>query len=236
MSTAVLVQRQAFAGDEKHLVHFLAPHEQRLIKALVPMVPKWMSTVHLTLMTIGWSIGIVIAGYLANTDIRWLWLANACILLQYVSDMLDGAVGRVRNSGLIKWGFYMDHFLDYVFLCAIVIGYAFLLPQAHMPLALLGLAFSAGFMVHTFMDFAITNNFKISCGRFGVSEVRLVLVFSNIVLMAVGKGLLIKVFPFYAAASGLALCWLVYTAQKVYRHLDALQQAKEGGSYEKKIS
>ena len=103
--------------------------------------------------------------------------------------MLDGEVGRSRNSGLIKWGFYMDHFLDYIFLCAIIIGYSFLLPSTYFFLTLLCLTFTAGFMVHAFMDFAITNNFKISCNQFGVSEMRWVLILFNILLMILGKGL-----------------------------------------------
>jgi phosphatidylglycerophosphate synthase len=30
------------------------------------------------------------------------------IVFQYITDLLDGEIGRKRNTGLIKWGFYMD--------------------------------------------------------------------------------------------------------------------------------
>ena len=164
------------------------------------------------------------AGYMAKTDMRWLWLFSVCILLQYVTDMLDGAVGRMRNTGLIKWGFYMDHFLDFVFLSAIIIGYSFLLPPSYMLWSLFALAFSAGFMVHTLMDFAITNHFKISFACFGVSEARLVLIIINVILIIFGKGFLIQVFPFFVGALFIGLCTAVYGAQKAYAHIDAVQQ------------
>ena len=153
---------------------------------------------------------------------------SACIFLQYVTDMLDGAVGRLRHTGLIKWGFYMDHFLDYIFLCSVVVGYSFLLPLSYFPLVLLCLVVSAGFMVHVFLDFSITNDFKISCNQFGVSETRMVFILFNIALMAFGKQLLAGIFPFFVAVSAAALVFLVFTAQKTYRHIDAMRQGEEG--------
>jgi phosphatidylglycerophosphate synthase len=213
-----------FGGDKKELVHFLVPYEKKFIDAALPHVPQQISTAHLTLMTLFWSVGIVMAGYMARADIRWLWLFSICIFLQYITDMLDGAVGRERNTGLIKWGFYMDHFLDYIFLSAIVIGYSFLLPTSYFLWSLFALAFSAGLMVHTIMDFAITNHFKISFSYFGVSEARLILVIFNVILIVFSKWLLVQAFPFFVGALFIALCLTVYRSQRSYAHIDAMQQ------------
>lgn len=232
MSTSIIDKKQNFNGDKKHLIHFLVPYEKAFLKAAVPYVPWRLTTAHLTLMTILWSMGIIIAGYLSSHDMRWLWLFNGFILLQYITDMLDGEVGRMRNSGLIKWGFYMDHFLDYIFLCSIIIGYSFLLPSSYFVLTLLCLTFMAGFMVHTFMDFSITNNFKISCNQFGVSEMRFVLIIFNFLLMFMGRGLLIQVFPLIVILSFMGLCILVYKSQKTYSHLDTLYQAQIDENYQ----
>jgi phosphatidylglycerophosphate synthase len=222
--TAVLLKSNEFAGDKKKLVHFLVPYEKKFIDGILPYIPQQISTVHLTLMTILWSGSIVMAGFMARTDMRWLWVFSGCIFLQYITDMLDGAVGRARNTGLIKWGFYMDHFLDYTFLSSIVVGYSFLLPSSYLLWSMLCLAFSAGFMVHTLMDFAITNHFKISFGFFGVSEARLILIIFNFILMVFGKDLLIQIFPFFVGALFIALCTTVYRSQKLYAHLDAMRQ------------
>ena len=215
---------QEFAGDKKELVHFLAPYEKLFIDKILPHIPSQISTVHLTLMTILWSLSIIIAGFMARADICWLWLFTFCIFLQYITDMLDGAVGRSRNTGLIKWGFYMDHFLDYIFLSSIVIGYSFLLPASYMLWSFFALVFSAGFMVHTIMDFAITNHFKISFNYFGVSEARMVLIALNIILIIFGKEPLVRIFPFFVGALFVALCITVFKSQKVYAHTDAMRQ------------
>ncbi len=119
----------------------------------------------------------------------------------------------------------MDHFLDYVFLTSIVIGYSFMLPPSSLILALFCLAISAGFMVHVLMDFAITNNFKISFNYFGVSELRWLFIVFNTVMVFVGGQLLAQVFPFFVAGSFIALCVMVYRSQRVYSHIDALRQA-----------
>ena len=238
-----LLHKEKFKGDEKVLIHFLAPYETKFIEVVLPHIPRQIGTIHLTLMTIIWSSAIILAGYFAKNDIRWLWLFSSCVLLQYITDMLDGAVGRVRNTGFIKWGFYMDHFLDYVFLSSIVIGYTWLLPESYWILSVFCLAFCAGFMVHTLMDFSITNNFKISCNLFGVSEARIVLIIFNTILIVIGKGLLIQIFPFFVGIASVALCAVVYKSQKIYAHLDAIQQStqeqnisKNGGEvYEKPI-
>jgi len=224
---AIIPRKKTFAGDKKELVHLLAPYEQRFIETLLPKVPQSIGTVHLTLMTLAWAAGVILSGYLAATgDLRWMWAFNACVLGQYVTDMLDGAVGRQRNTGLIKWGFYMDHFLDYIFLCSCIAGYAFLLPGSYFFLIMACLTLSAGFMVHTFLDFAITNDFKISCSLVGVSEARIVLVAFNILLMVFGTGLLVKAFPFLVAVAFIGLCALVFQSQKLYAQMDRAVQEK----------
>lgn len=224
---ATAEKQEEFAGDKKEMVHFMVPYEKKFIEAALPYIPAQVSTAHLTLMTIIWSAGIVLGGYLAITDMRWLLLSSFCILGQYVTDMLDGAIGRLRNTGLIKWGFYMDHFLDFVFLSSIVIGYSFLLPSSYLLLSMLCLTLSAGFMVHTLMDFAITNHFKISVGFFGVSEARISVILLNVTLIVFGKGLLIGAFPFVVGALFIALCVMVYKSQIGYAHIDAMKQSRE---------
>src|SRR3989344_516396 len=93
----------------------------------LPKIPIWLGSHHLTLMTLIWSGLIVLSGFLAMRSLHWFWLSSVCILLQWVTDVLDGSIGRKRNTGLIRWGFYMDHFLDYIFLCSILASYIFTL-------------------------------------------------------------------------------------------------------------
>src|SRR5437667_11496356 len=119
--------RQKFAGAWKTNSGLLVPLERRLVRVVLPRVPRWLETYHLTLLTPVWSILIVVFGYLAARDLRWLWMANLMIALHYFTDHFDGKLGKFRNTGLRKWGFYLDHLFDYGFLCSILIGYSFLL-------------------------------------------------------------------------------------------------------------
>jgi len=105
MKLSNITSNQTFAGDKKHLIHFLVPYEKKLIAALLPRVPSYISTAHLTLMTLLWSSAIMASGYLAakQHNLLWLLVFSFSIFAQYITDMLDGAVGRTRGTGLIKW-------------------------------------------------------------------------------------------------------------------------------------
>ena len=126
--------RQEFAGAGKINTGLLVPLERRLARFVLPRIPRWLETYHLTLLTPVWSILIVVFGYLSSRDLRWLWMVNLMIAFHYLTDHFDGKLGKFRDTGLRKWGFYMDHLFDYGFLCAILIGYSFLLPQGAVEL------------------------------------------------------------------------------------------------------
>ena len=114
------MSKDDFAGDKKVGRSFLLDIETRFKKWAVPKIPKFIETYHLTYMTILWAIGNVIFAFLARENLNWIWLVSLMILLQYITDLFDGELGRQRDTGLIKWGFYMDHFLDFLFLSTIV--------------------------------------------------------------------------------------------------------------------
>lgn len=212
--------REEFAGASKAGTSFLSPLERRVSSRLVPRVPSWIETYHLTLLTLVWCALIVLFGYLAAGDLRWLWGTSAMIFLQYLTDHLDGKVGKFRDTGLVKWGFYVDHLLDYVFLASILLGYAFVLPErSHLHLFLV-LAVFSGFMVNSFLGFAATSKFKISFMKLGPTEFRLGLVVANALLVLNGTKYLAKALPFVAAGGFVVLCLLAYLTQKELWHRD----------------
>ena len=102
------MRNDRFAGDKKKGDWFLAKAEKRMVNWMAPRVPSCLETYHLTLFTLLWSIGIVACSFLARENINWLWAVSLFIFLQYISDVLDGAVCRYRDTGLVKWGYYMD--------------------------------------------------------------------------------------------------------------------------------
>ena len=214
------MQREQLALATKSSTSLLSPFERRLARLVVPHIPHWLGTQHLTLMTLLWCAGLVLFGYLAAGDLRWLWGSSLMIALQWVTDFFDGKVGKHRGTGLVKWGFYMDHLLDYGFLCAVVGAYAFVLPAtAHLSLFLV-LAVFGGLMVNSFLAFAATGRFHISHGKLGPTEFRLALVCINSLVVFYGTRRMTKVLPYVAAGGFVALCVLAYRTQRELRLRD----------------
>src|SRR5882672_7370219 len=206
--------KQEFAGAGKTNSGLLVPLERRLTGFVLPRIPRWLETYHLTLLTPVWSVLIAVFGYLAASDLRWLWMTNLMIVLHYFTDHFDGKLGKYRDTGLRKWGFYMDHLFDYGFLCSILIGYSFLLPQKAVFNMMLVLCVFSGFMFHTFLMLAATEELRVSFSVFGPTELRLGLIIINGLLVRFGVRGLMGALPYIAGCGTVALALLAYRAQK----------------------
>jgi len=178
-----------FRGDRKKTINSITGHlEQRLIRSTIQKVPRWIEGYHLTLMSIPWSAGLIYFGYLAQGNRNWLWASSFMIFLHWFTDSYDGALGRLRDTGIPKWGYHMDHFLDYVFLCAILIGYSFLFGESNVRNVFLIMAIAVGFMMNSYISFAATTEFKITFLGFGPTEGRILFVLFNTYLIFFGFG------------------------------------------------
>ncbi len=214
------MNQEPFAGDKKVGQSILYSAERKFIDWAAPRVPKTIETYHLTLLTIPICLGIVGFSFLAKSDINWFWCVSILIVLQWVTDSLDGTVGRLRNTGLVKWGYYMDHFLDYIFLCSILVGYALLLPEKFLYFQFFILAIFGSFMVNSFLAFATTNRFRIEHLGIGPTELRLVFVAVNTMLIIFGKTYLGWTLPTILILSVLGLIFVVYRTQREIWDID----------------
>ena len=179
---------QAFGGDKKIGRSLLSGPETKLKNWAVPKIPAGIETYHLTLTTLLWSLINILAGFLAKNNLDMLWLVSLMIVLQYLTDLFDGELGRRRNTGLIKWGFYMDHFLDYIFLCSLVfVGY--MISPAGLEVWYFALVvILGGFMVNSFLSFGATNEFQIYYYGLGPTEMRAMFILINIFIILYGTG------------------------------------------------
>jgi phosphatidylglycerophosphate synthase len=218
---------QPFAGASKASRSLLSPVERRMAAYVVPRIPRWLETYHLTLLTLVWCGGIALFGYFAAADLRWLWASSAMVVLHYFTDFFDGKVGKYRNTGLVTWGFYLDHVFDYVFLCALAIGYAFLLPQSSHLHLLLILAVYGGFMVNSFLAFSATDQFEISHAWLGPTEFRIAIVVINALVVESGTRRMEAALPWVAAGALVMLIVLVYRTQRHLWRQDMARKASE---------
>lgn len=218
-----------FAGDQKKGDWILAKAEKRMVNWMVPRVPLFLETYHLTMLTLIWSMGIIGCSVLAVSNINWLWGVSGFIFLQYMSDVLDGAVGRYRETGLVKWGYYMDHLLDYVFLASVIAGYALIFTDIpwHWFLALMALG--GAFMANMFLSFAATNELRISVLKIGPTEGRIFFVLVNTLIILLGTSWVETTLPFIVAGLTVALIFLVIQTQKRIWKID-MQRKNETAS------
>jgi len=171
--------KKPFGGDKKVGHSLLSKPENSLKNWVVPKIPDRIETYHLTLMTLVWSMVNIILAFYAKENLEVLWIVSLMIVLQYLTDLFDGEVGRQRNTGLIKWGFYMDHFLDYIFLCSLVfVGY--MISPIGLEIWYFALVIIlGGYMVNSFLSFGATNEFQIYYYGFGPTEMRIVFILIN---------------------------------------------------------
>jgi len=219
-----------FGGDKKFGKSILYTSETKLKNWLVPMVPKCVETYHLTLTTVLWSLLIIVFSFLARFNIHWLWVVSLMIVFQYLTDLLDGEIGRRRNTGLIKWGFYMDHFLDYIFLLSILIGYSFILPNQFNYILFFIMAMFGAFMVNSFLSFAATNEFKITYLGIGPTEIRLIFIVVNTLLIIFNKTYMAAALPYVLTFSAFGLFVVIFKTQKYLWKVDMAQKKNEQNS------
>jgi archaetidylinositol phosphate synthase len=210
-----------FKGDTKlPFKSPLAKGERRFIDYCVPRFPRWIEGYHLTLTTILWSAGLIISGHLAQQDLRWLWLSSGMLFMQWFTDSFDGALGRYRDTGIPKWGFYMDHLLDFIFMCSILIGYALLFDGPSRNIFLILVPIFGAFMINSYLSFAATNEFKITFLGMGPTEVRLLVIVLNTMIIIFGTGFVEKVLPMIPLFTMIALAVVVYRTQKYIWQID----------------
>jgi len=165
---------------------------------------------------------LILIAYFVTNNVVLLIVISGVILLQWATDLLDGGLGRYRNTGLVKWGFFADHFLDYAFLASVLLAYHFYLAgqTGYYILFLLVIAFSSfGFMLNSYLYFAVTREFFNTIARIGTSEIRLFLILFNIAAI-IFKGILVVLVPYLAVISLVLLVISFYKTQKKLWKID----------------
>lgn len=220
------MEDKKFTGDKKApMKTLLAGAERKFIDSNVSKFPKWLEGYHLTLMTILWSAGLILFCWLGQKNIQWLWGCSVMLFLQWFTDCFDGALGRTRDTGIPKWGFYMDHLLDFVFMACVFVGYSFLLDGTDKIIVLLLVPVFGVFMVSSFLAFGATGEFKITYLATGPTEIRIWFIVLNTALIFFGTEW-IKIFlPYILAISILVLCFIIYRTSKYIWAIDMNDKA-----------
>lgn len=154
---------------ERPLLHWFAAH-----------MPKWVTPDVLTWVGIAGAI-LIFAGYsLTGASRGFLWLVNFGLVVNWFGDSLDGTLARYRRIERPRYGFFVDHTVDAFSEFLIVIGLG-LSPYVSFEVAAMALI---GYMMMSVLIYVRTyvdGVFQISYGRFGPTEVRVILVLMNLI-------------------------------------------------------
>ena len=183
------------ATGTRELTFFLAQPEKRLLRAVAARLPRWITSDHLTLLGVLGSVAVG-AGYaLSGYNIHWLWLASAALVVNWFGDSLDGTLARVRQVERPRYGYYLDHLVDAFSTAVIGVGIG-LSPFVRIEVALLLVVAYLALSINVYLESAVFGVFKLSYGRIGPTEARLILIALNLLLLltsAIGRSALAEV-------------------------------------------
>src|SRR5262249_34589389 len=124
--------------------------------------------------------GTGVAYALTNYDHAWLWAASLMLVVNWLGDSLDGTLARVRGTQRPKYGYYLDHVVDAYSTAIIGLGLG-LSPYVYLGLALGVVVVYLAMSINVYLESTVFGVFKISYGRIGPTEVRLILILLNTV-------------------------------------------------------
>jgi archaetidylinositol phosphate synthase len=208
----------AVVGGRRELSGLTSGVEKRVLVFLAERMPARVNADHLTALGF---LAMVVAGaaYAAvRIDLRFLYLVNACLFLNWFGDSLDGTLARVRQKLRPRYGFYVDHMVDALGVLCVLLGLA-ASGLMHPALAVALLVAYYLLSIHIFLATHTQGVFKISYGVVGGTELRLILAALNLAVLAVPQvtfaGMTASVLD--VAGAGVLLGLLFVTGQAVTR-------------------
>jgi phosphatidylglycerophosphate synthase len=149
-------------------------------------MPRWVNPDILTAIGLLGSVVIFFSYWLTNITAHFLWLASLGLVINWFGDSLDGTLARYRKIERPKYGFFVDHTVDVVSTLLVVFGLG-LSPYVRFEIACLALIGYLVMSVFVYIRTYVEGVFKISYGRFGPTEVRLIVIIANTIIYFLGN-------------------------------------------------
>jgi archaetidylinositol phosphate synthase len=159
----------------------LGPLERPALQFFARNMPAWVTPDKLTTLGLMGSVLIFVSYLLTRWNPAFLWLASLGFVINWFGDSLDGTLARYRKIQRPIYGFFIDHSLDAVSETLVFIGLG-LSPYVRLDLALLALVGYLLMSVLVYIRTCVDGVFKISYGKLGPTEVRVLAIIANTVL------------------------------------------------------
>lgn len=156
--------------------------ERRALRWLAERTPRRVGPDHLTLLGLAAQFLAGVSYALAGWNKYFLLLATFWIAVNWLGDSLDGTLARYRQQQRPRYGFYVDHMVDTFGSAFLMLGLA-VSGYLHWQVALAMLVAFLVLSVETYLAAYTMADFRLSHGRFGPTEIRLLLMIGNVALL-----------------------------------------------------
>ena len=164
----------------------LGPLERPALQWLAAHTPAWATPDTMTAVGIVGSI-LIFTGYcLSNVHPAFLWMSSLGFVINWYGDSLDGTLARYRKIERPKYGFFVDHTVDAFSELLVVLGLG-LTPYVRFDIACLALIGYLLLSVLVYIRTYVEGVFKISYGKLGPTEIRVLLIIINTFMFFAGS-------------------------------------------------
>jgi len=174
---------EPFREARRELTGVTARVEERALAWLAARTPGWVGPDHLTGLGL---LAMALAGlfYAASARFPGMLLGvNLALVLNWLGDSLDGTLARHRGKLRPRWGFYVDHLVDAVGALFLLGGMA-LSGLVSPPVAAILLIAYYLLNLEIYLATYTLGRFRISYGRVGGTELRILLAALNLGALA----------------------------------------------------
>jgi phosphatidylglycerophosphate synthase len=201
----------------------LGPLERPALKWLADHLPAWVSPDICTTIGVMGAVVILVSYGLSRNSDNFLWLASLGFVINWFGDSLDGTLARYRHIERPIYGFYIDHMTDAVSQVMIFLGLG-LTHYISFEVACLTLIAYLLLSVLVYVRTCVVGEFRISYGKLGPTEIRVLAILLNSVMYFAGKRtivltsgfagpLSISIYDLFVAAIALLLLgFFIFTA------------------------
>ena len=163
----------------------LGPLERPALQWLAAHMPAWATPDMMTITGIIGAIIITMGYLLSQIHPAFLWLATLGFIINWVGDSLDGTLARYRHIERPKFGFYIDHVTDVLTEIIIILGLG-LSPYIKFTVAAMCCIAYIAMSVLVYVRMNVMGEFKISYGKLGPTEVRVIAIGLNTAMFFAG--------------------------------------------------
>lgn len=148
--------------------------EKKVLVSIANRMPRKVTSDTLTLIGMGGAVLSFVGFLLSNLNLQYLWLVVVGMFINWYGDSLDGTVARVRKTQRPIYGYFLDHNVDVFNETLLFVG-AGLSPIISLPTALFALTGYYAISIYTYICQVITNEFRLTYGKMGPTEFRMVI-------------------------------------------------------------